>query len=119
MGWSSVSIALELGGLINVVYGGWIAFLGAILAFVGTKLMIMDKPPTLAQAVAKPALEILAVSVTMAVAMFAAAFALEQRRCRRVRDASSRSSATAVIVLYPRRRDGLVVAPFPSGTSAC
>ena len=70
------SIALELGGLINVVFGGWIAFLGAILAFVGTKLMIMDKPPTLAQAVAKPALEILAVSVTMAVAMFAAAFAL-------------------------------------------
>jgi len=70
------SIALELGGLINVVFGGWIAFLGAILAFVGTKLMIMDRPPTLAQAVAKPALEILAVSVTMAVAMFAAAFAL-------------------------------------------
>jgi len=70
------SIALELGGLINIVIGGWIAFFGAILAFVGTKLMVMDKPPTLAEAVAKPALEILAVSLTMAAAMFAAAFAL-------------------------------------------
>ena len=53
-----VSIALELGGLINVVYGGWVALLGALLAFVGTKLMVLDKPPTLAEAILKPWMEI-------------------------------------------------------------
>ena len=36
-----LSIAVELGGLINVVYGGWLALLGAALAFAGTRLMIM------------------------------------------------------------------------------
>ena len=39
-----VSIAVELGGLINVVYGGWVALVGAIAAFVGTKLMLADPP---------------------------------------------------------------------------
>ena len=45
-----LSIAVELGGLINVVYGGWLALLGAALAFAGTRLMIMDKPATLSHA---------------------------------------------------------------------
>ena len=55
-----LSIAVELGGLINVVYGGWLALLGAVLAFAGTRLMIMDKPATLSQAQVRPTLEILA-----------------------------------------------------------
>ncbi len=70
------SIALELGGLVNVVYGGWLALLAAVLCFVGTRLMVLDKPPTLARAVARPALEILAIAVLMAGALFGAAFAL-------------------------------------------
>ena len=32
----TVAIALELGGLVNVVWGGWIALLGAVIAFIGT-----------------------------------------------------------------------------------
>ena len=40
-----VSIAVELGGLINVVYGGWLALLGAALAFAGTRVMLMDHHP--------------------------------------------------------------------------
>jgi branched-chain amino acid transport system permease protein len=71
-----VSIAVELGGLINVVYGGWLALLGAAAAFVGTKLMQADRPATLAGATLKPWLEILAIAGLMAAALFAAAFAL-------------------------------------------
>jgi branched-chain amino acid transport system permease protein len=71
-----LSIAVELGGLINVVYGGWVALLGAAAAFVGTKLMVADKPATLFQASLRPWLEILAIAVLMAAALFAAAFAL-------------------------------------------
>ena len=71
-----LSIAVELGGLINVVYGGWLALLGAALAFVGTRLMIMDQPPTLARAQLRPTLEILLIAVVMGAALFATAFAL-------------------------------------------
>jgi branched-chain amino acid transport system permease protein len=71
-----LSIAVELGGLINVVYGGWLALLGAALAFAGTRLMIMDQPPTLARAQIRPTLEILVVAVVMGAALFAIAFAL-------------------------------------------
>jgi len=71
-----LSITLELGGLVNVVYGGFLALLGAVLAFVGTKLMRVDKPATLSQATLRPWLEILAIAVLMAAALFATAFAL-------------------------------------------
>jgi branched-chain amino acid transport system permease protein len=71
-----ISISLELGGLVNVVYGGWVALLGAVLAFVGTRLMIPDQPATLAQARIRPALEILLIALVMGAALFATAFAL-------------------------------------------
>jgi branched-chain amino acid transport system permease protein len=71
-----ISIAVELGGLINVVYGGWVAVLGAAAAFVGTKLMLVDQPATLFRATLKPALEILAIALLMAAALFAVAYAL-------------------------------------------
>ena len=73
---SVAAIALELGGLINVVYGGWAALVGAIAAFVGTKLMVADPPPTLFSAELKPWLEILAIAALMAGALFAVAYAL-------------------------------------------
>ena len=72
------SIALELGGLVNVLLGGWIALLGAVVAFVGTRLMPAEKPPTIGAAVGPAWVEILAVAVLMALALFAAAFALDQ-----------------------------------------
>src|SRR5215211_4180831 len=71
-----LSISLELGGLINVVYGGWLALLGAVLAFAGTRLMIPDQPPTLSHAQIRPALEILLIALVMGAALFATAFAL-------------------------------------------
>jgi branched-chain amino acid transport system permease protein len=71
------AIALELGGLVNVLLGGWIAFLGAVLAFVGTRLMAAeDRGPTLERATLPGWLEILAIAAVMAVVLFAAAYAL-------------------------------------------
>jgi branched-chain amino acid transport system permease protein len=71
-----LSIAAELGGLVNIVYGGWIALVGALLAFIGTRLIPAGRTPTLAAATAPAPLEILAIAVMMAAALFAAAFAL-------------------------------------------
>ena len=70
------AIALELGGLVNVNYGGWVALFGALAAFVGTKLMQADGVPTLFTAELKPWVEILAIAALMAGALFAAAYAL-------------------------------------------
>jgi branched-chain amino acid transport system permease protein len=71
-----VSIAAELGGLVNVVYGGWVALVAAALAFVGTRLMPVGRPPTLSSATLPAWLEIVSIAVVMAVALFGAAFAL-------------------------------------------
>ena len=71
-----ISIAVELEGLVNVEYGGWVALIGAGLAFVGTKLMLADRAPNLGGLVAKPWIEIICVAAVMALALFGAAFAL-------------------------------------------
>jgi branched-chain amino acid transport system permease protein len=70
------SIALELGGLVNVVWGGWIALLGALSAFVGTRLMVADRTSTLERATLPAWLELLAIAVGMAAVLFASAYAL-------------------------------------------
>ena len=71
-----LSIAVELGGLINVVCGGWLALLGAALAFVGTRAHAHgpDHPRWPVRSSAR--LEILIVAVVMGAALFATAFAL-------------------------------------------
>ena len=71
-----IAIAVQLGGLINVVYGGWVALAGAVLAFVGTQLMRNDAPATLYKATAPHWVEILAIAAMMGAALFTAAFAL-------------------------------------------
>ena len=72
-----ISIAAELGGLVNVEPGGWIAVLGALLAFVGTRLQPVTRPATLYRAAARSWLELLAIAVVMAGALFATAYALD------------------------------------------
>jgi branched-chain amino acid transport system permease protein len=71
-----ISIAVELGGLVNVELGGWVALVGALAAFVGTKLMLADRAPNLATMVTKPWIEILAIAAMMGLALFGVAFAL-------------------------------------------
>jgi branched-chain amino acid transport system permease protein len=72
----TVAISLELGGLVNVVWGGWIALLGAVITFIGTRLMVADPTPTLERATLPAWLEILAIAVVMAAVLFAAAYVL-------------------------------------------
>ncbi len=72
-----VSIAAELGGLVNVEYGGWIALVGALLAFVGTRLQPATRPATLYRAKPRTWPELLAIVVVMAGALFGTAYALD------------------------------------------
>jgi branched-chain amino acid transport system permease protein len=72
-----VSIAAELGGLVNIEYGGWVALVGALVAFVGTRLVAPAAAPTLYDARARSWLELLAIVVVMAAALFGIAYALD------------------------------------------
>ena len=70
-------ISVELGGLINVVTGGWIAVLGAALAVVGCSILLSyHRPPDLAAAQAPTWLEIVFVALLMAIILVAVAHAL-------------------------------------------
>ncbi len=71
-----IIIAVELGGLVNVVYGGWLGLVGAVLAFVGTRLLRLDRPATLGAGQLAAPIEIIAIAVTMLAAFSAAAYAL-------------------------------------------
>jgi len=71
-----ISVAAELGGLVNVEYGGWVGLVGVVLAFAGTRLMPIGRPPTLAHATASAPVEIGAIALLMGAALFGAAFAL-------------------------------------------
>jgi len=72
------SVAVELGGLLNVEIGGWLAVFGGVAAVAST-LFLPDSPEPTLDAVKSPKwLQILAIVVLMAAALFAAAFALGQ-----------------------------------------
>ena len=71
------SIAIELGGLINVEIGGWVAALGAVLACVGSLTLInYRRGPNLAGAEAPTWVEILLVAALMAAILIASSHAL-------------------------------------------
>jgi len=72
-----IAIAVELGGLVNVTYGGWVALVGAVLAFVGTRLVAPGPHATLYDARVRNWLELLAVALVMAAALFGLAYALD------------------------------------------
>jgi len=72
-----ISIAAELGGLVNVEYGGWVALVGALLAFAGTRLVAPGPQSTLYAARTRAWLELLAIVVVMAAALVGIAYALD------------------------------------------
>lgn len=71
-------IAVELGGLVNADPGAWLALVGALLAWLGTRMLPLDMPATLFRVSSPRWLQITTIVALLAVAMFAAAFGLGQ-----------------------------------------
>lgn len=73
------SIAIALGGLINVMYGGWVQLAGALLAFAGTRLMLVPAKKNNLGSIKPPAwVELLTIAALMAALLFIAYYALDQ-----------------------------------------
>ena len=72
------AVALELGGLVNVEWGAWIALAAAIAAVAGTRLLTPGRAPSLDRVTSAPWVEILAIAALLAIGLFSAAFALGQ-----------------------------------------
>jgi branched-chain amino acid transport system permease protein len=71
-----VAITVEAGGLINVQPGCWISFLGAVLLFVASRLVVASRTRDLAEALLPGWAEILVIVVIMAALLFGTAYAL-------------------------------------------
>jgi len=71
-----LAITVEAGGLINVEPGGWISFLGAVLLFVASRLVLPRETRDLAEAQLPGWAEILVIVVLMAALLFGTAYAL-------------------------------------------
>ena len=71
-----VAITVEAGGLVNIDPGGWISFLGAVLLFAASRLVLPKETRDLAQARLPDWAEILVIVVLMAAFLFGAAYAL-------------------------------------------
>ncbi|MGC3992955.1 MAG: branched-chain amino acid ABC transporter permease [Propionicimonas sp.] len=70
------AIAIDLGGLVNVDPGGWVAIVGGVLAVAAT-LFLPDSPePTLYRVKSPKWLQITAIAVMMALLLFGAAYIL-------------------------------------------
>jgi branched-chain amino acid transport system permease protein len=71
-----VAITFEAGGLVNIEPGGWISFLGAVLLFAASRLVLPKATRNLAEAKAPGWAEILVIVVLMAAILFGTAYAL-------------------------------------------
>lgn len=71
-------IAVELGGLVNADPCAWLALVGALLAWLGTRMLPPDMPATLFRVSSPRWLQITTIVALLAVVMFAAAFGLGQ-----------------------------------------
>ena len=71
-----VAITVESDGLINVNPGAYVSLAGAVLILVSSRMLPLRQPRDLSQARLPDSVEILAISVMMAVILFAAAYAL-------------------------------------------
>jgi len=71
-----VAITVEAGGLVNIEPGGWISFLGAVLLFAASRLVLPKETRDLAQARLPGWAEILVIVILMAAILFGTAYAL-------------------------------------------
>ena len=69
-------IAVELGGLVNVDYGGWIALVLAVVAWAGSRLLPVGAIATVARVRLPAWIEIVFIAALMAGALFGGAYAL-------------------------------------------
>ena len=72
-----VAITVEAGGLVNIDPGGWISFLGAVLLFAASQLVLPKPTRDHAEARLPAWAEILVIVVLMAALLFGAAYALD------------------------------------------
>ncbi len=72
------AIAIELGGIVNIETGGWLAVAGAAVAALATPFLPDSPEPTLERIRGPKWLQIVAIALMMAAVLFAAAFALNQ-----------------------------------------
>lgn len=71
-----VAITTDSDGLINVNPGGWVSFVGALLLFLGARVVPLREHRDLAAARAPGWAEVLAIAIVMAGVLFGAAYAL-------------------------------------------
>lgn len=71
-------ISVQLGGSINVMYGGWIATVAALIVFLSTRFLITEADPDLNTAKTPAWLGILAIALLMLVVLITAYYALDQ-----------------------------------------
>lgn len=71
------AIALELGGLVNIDYGAWVALGGAAVAWVGTRMLPPGPEGTLDRVSSRSWVQILAIVAVMALLLFVAAYVLD------------------------------------------
>lgn len=73
-----VVIAIELRGLVAVEWGGWVALVAALMAFVGTRLLTAGRAPSLERVRSAAWVEIVAIALILLLALLLVAYALNQ-----------------------------------------
>ncbi|HPZ49304.1 MAG TPA: branched-chain amino acid ABC transporter permease [Propionibacteriaceae bacterium] len=74
-----IAISVELGGVVNVEYGAWIALAAAAIAVVGSWFLPFNTKHSLYKVPPVPILEILTITALLAGALLAVAYALNQQ----------------------------------------
>lgn len=73
-----LAIALELGGLVTIEWGGWVGLVGALVAVAGSMIMPIGRVNRLSDAKAPAWLEIICIAILLGVGMLAVAYTLNQ-----------------------------------------
>ncbi|MFC0625201.1 ABC transporter permease subunit [Kribbella deserti] len=69
-------IVQPLGGLVNLDPGAWVAFAGALVLFLGSRVLPLPEPTDASDVRLKSTLEILVIVVMMSIALFGSAYIL-------------------------------------------
>ena len=73
-----LAIAIELGGLVTVEWGGWVALVAAVVGCVGTRLITPGREPSLERVRTRGWVGILAIALVLLGGLLLAAYALNQ-----------------------------------------